>query len=101
MLVALAAMTALLALALVARKAAAPLATLWLMTLVPAAFAAAELIENALLALFASGATATALAFVQQAATTLKFVLAALTFLFSFSFLAALGDAHPRLGSAP
>lgn len=71
--VALAAMTALFALALAARTSAA-LTALHALMLVPVAYAGAELFENLLLASFAAGALAPAptLASLQQAATTAK-----------------------------
>ena len=95
--VALAAMTALFAIALAERKIAAPLGTVRPFLIIPCAFTGAELAENSLLALFASGALSPSapLAFVQQAATTVKLGLLALTLLLVFSFIAALGETRP------
>jgi hypothetical protein len=76
---ALPAMMAMLGLALAARKRRGPFASVrWLMV-APIVFAVTDLIENSLLAAFASGAItpAAALALLQQAATTTKLCLAA------------------------
>lgn len=96
--VALMAMTSLFALALAAKKPA-PMPALQLLMLVPAAYVAAELGENLLLTLFASGALAPSpwLAGVQQTGTTLKLALAAGTLALSFSFLRALSGARPSV----
>lgn len=94
---ALAAMVALFALALAAKKIAAPFERIRALLFIPAALAAAEIIEDALLALFASGALfpSPPLAFAQQSATTIKLGLAALTLILAFSFIAALSETRP------
>lgn len=96
--VALVAMIALLALALAAQRNAAAYQKIRTLLFIPVAYGAAELIENTLLALFASGVLAPAapLAIAQQAATTIKLGLAALTALVALSFIAAIGKARPR-----
>lgn len=90
-------MAALFAVALAEKKIAAPFARVQPFLIIPCAFAGAELAENSLLALFASGALVPSapLAFAQQAATTIKFGLFALTLILAFSFIAALGETRP------
>lgn len=96
---ALIAMTALFALALAAKKPGSAFAALSFLMLVPISYAGAELIENVLLTLFASGAMAPAPApvFVQQAATTLKLMLAGLSVFLIFSVFPMLIGARQRL----
>jgi len=98
--VALAAMTALFALARFSRKPAAPVVAARRLSLVPCIFVAAELTENSLLSLFAAGALApsSAAAFIQQAATTVKFPLLALTLLLSFCIFAPQSKHRPHAG---
>ena len=76
---ALLAMTAMLAVAIAARRRRGAFASVRRRLIVPFLFVGAELIENMLLALFAAGAMAPKPAFVliQQAATTAKLCLAA------------------------
>lgn len=76
---ALFAMAAMLGVALAAKRRRSSFASVRLLMLTPIVFAAAELIENGLLAGFAAGAIAPAPAFalLQQAATTAKLCLAA------------------------
>lgn len=90
-------MTALFAIAIAERKIAAPFGKVRPFLIIPCAFAGAELVENSLLALFASGALVPSapLAFAQQATTTMKLGLLALTLILVFSFIAALGEARP------
>lgn len=91
--VALLVMTARSAVALATKKHPAASAKIFL---VPLAFAAAELAENSLLALFAAGALPPSgiFAFLQQTATSIKLGLCAFTVFLAFSFIAAVGGKH-------
>lgn len=100
---ALIAMAALFSASLAAQRLSVSVSAARTFIAVPMAFAGAEIIENLLLALFASGAISPSapLAFFQQAATNVKLGLGAFTSLFALSLIAALVSARPARRPLP